>query len=633
MTTAYIVPKLCDTCRSVDFEQFMPRASLQLSNATGEGKDGEYDVDVVSKFITQSDPRVQQYIRNADGTLRLPPWRPHLNDLGPLTDIVSRAGTCPLCNFIAARFKKMVGENYHIHIQDSKLGFVENDPSDLSPYAFNDKRRLWELSGIDFYCVIQSSTGLNRPRFVVPAFLASSSLVNLTRKPTLLARYRPELCDVSLFKSWLQLCTRSHPSCSRPANLGTYAFRLIDVRSMCLVSLRGREKTNARYFALSYVWGGGPKEFVLTKANKQNYGRRQGLPKLPKTISDAILLTSKMGERFLWVDSLCIISDDPQDKAAQIPAMTTIYGRALLTIIAAAGKDANNGLPGIRIPRSKTRAVDLGHCRLMRSCHPSNKNVSDPTRTTTWATRAWTYQELLLSPRSLTFLDQEVIWICKCTKWTEQFDFEHPDMNFHWFNEIDRNHTSLTTENYPMLVENYTQRQLTFESDIVDAFRGIMHAIPEEVYWGIPLSKFGDWLLWELFDKGHGHMQRDCELINVPSWSWFAWKGCIDLCFTRTLLTVYRFQNGQLQQICHGDCFSSSRLPTNMYDDGKDWSVELDDIPAGVALSGNHLVFWALVWEVRNGLETYEWVRAGVTPQFHEYAIKITWHKGVAQRI
>jgi hypothetical protein len=183
MTTAYTVPKLCDTCRSVDFERFMPRASLQLPNATGEGKDGEYDVDVTPKFYNPFDPRVQTYIRNADGTPRIPSWRPHLKDLGPLTDIVSRAGTCPLCNFIAARFKKMVGENYHIHIQVSNLGFVENDPSDLSPYAFNDKRRLWDLSGIDFYCVIQSSTGLNRPRFVVPTFLASSSLVNLTRKP------------------------------------------------------------------------------------------------------------------------------------------------------------------------------------------------------------------------------------------------------------------------------------------------------------------------------------------------------------------------------------------------------------------------------------------------------------------
>jgi hypothetical protein len=55
-----------------------------------------------------------------------------------------------------------------------------------------------------------------------------------------------------------------------------------------------------------------------------------------------------IGERYLWVDSLCIVQDDPQEKHGQIANMDAIYGNAILTINAAAGQDANAGLPGVR---------------------------------------------------------------------------------------------------------------------------------------------------------------------------------------------------------------------------------------------------------------------------------------------
>ena len=68
---------------------------------------------------------------------------------------------------------------------------------------------------------------------------------------------------------------------------------------------------------------------------------------IPKTIRHAIELVGLLGERYLWVDRLCICQDDEETKASQIDIMGDIYGNALVTIIAASGWDANHGLRGI----------------------------------------------------------------------------------------------------------------------------------------------------------------------------------------------------------------------------------------------------------------------------------------------
>jgi hypothetical protein len=142
------------------------------------------------------------------------------------------------------------------------------------------------------------------------AFLAAPTS-NPASESTLLARYLPARCDITLFNSWLQICATSHPQCCQKSGDATVPLRLVDVVERCLITFSSPERSDAEYFALSYVWGRGPKKFVLTTKNLQEYCQPQGLPTLPKTISDAVTLTRKMGKRYLWVDSLCIVSNDP----------------------------------------------------------------------------------------------------------------------------------------------------------------------------------------------------------------------------------------------------------------------------------------------------------------------------------
>ena len=68
------------------------------------------------------------------------------------------------------------------------------------------------------------------------------------------------------------------------------------------------------------------------------------------TIRDAIGFTKRLGERYLWVDSLCIVQDGPE-KILVIQDMDLVYSQATAMICAADDKCQENGLPGIVDPR------------------------------------------------------------------------------------------------------------------------------------------------------------------------------------------------------------------------------------------------------------------------------------------
>jgi hypothetical protein len=97
-----------------------------------------------------------------------------------------------------------------------------------------------------------------------------------------------------------------------------------------------------RYVALSYVWG---------KTNgTETVPPFPELPRrLPTVVQDAIKVTKKLHERYLWVDRYCIPPRDADEKEnhEQFSNMDLIYAGAELTIVAGAGGDAAYGLPSV----------------------------------------------------------------------------------------------------------------------------------------------------------------------------------------------------------------------------------------------------------------------------------------------
>lgn len=207
-------------------------------------------------------------------------------------------------------------------------------------------------------------------------------------------RIKERQVDFELLKNWLRCCQEWHrDSCDKPifeikeVKMPPY-FKVIDVYKQCIVDV----PPHSRYLALSYVWGSVKPLSAITSniLDLQQPGSLIAYSNnIPTTIKDAIDLVTRLGERYLWVDSLCIVQDDdPDTKQAMISVMDFVYGNALMTIIAASGDSANAGLPGVSYgSRNRSQAIE--------SIKPGMKltyarNLADLLQSSTYQSRAWT---------------------------------------------------------------------------------------------------------------------------------------------------------------------------------------------------------------------------------------------------
>ncbi|KAF2811046.1 HET-domain-containing protein [Mytilinidion resinicola] len=191
---------------------------------------------------------------------------------------------------------------------------------------------------------------------------------------------------------WMQYCIRWHgagceETLSSLSSGRISKLRVIDTWRLCIVD----ESSECIYLTLSYVWGSAT-VFKLTSTNLDELATPGALKKvwrqLPRTIQDSITLTSTLHERYLWIDSLCIIQDSDADKAHYIPYMDSIYDRAFLTIAAATGDSADAGLPGVRKgSRGCSQIIEevLPSVRLS-----SIRHLRDALDESVYESRAWT---------------------------------------------------------------------------------------------------------------------------------------------------------------------------------------------------------------------------------------------------
>ncbi|KAK5659171.1 hypothetical protein OQA88_1261 [Cercophora sp. LCS_1] len=173
----------------------------------------------------------------------------------------------------------------------------------------------------------------------------------------------------------------------------------------------------ASYIALSYVWGGVKQhtamstEFIPSTETSPDYryGREYlplNRPALARTIQDAMALVREMGQRYLWVDVLCIMQDDKRELDQTFRGMSSIYASSLVTTVAASGNDANYGLPGIRSSSRKVIPV-VG---VVDSVPLILAEPGPRLGETKWAARAWTFQEACSSRRWLVFSEDRVLF-------------------------------------------------------------------------------------------------------------------------------------------------------------------------------------------------------------------------------
>ena len=345
--------------------------------------------------------------------------------------------------------------------------------------------------------------------------------------------------NLNTIKSWYSTCLDGKCGGNPRANLKVdlpEGFRLIDVRRMCIVE----GNASCRYLALSYVWGGS-KTLLNTNGIKIELETEGFLLKrskaLPDTIKDAIDLVKELGERYLWVDSLCIIQDDVQDQADQIMAMDSIYHSAVLTIAATSGKNADAGLAGWKTNlRTFSQHVERVQGLSLANRPSTFEKTIDTSR---WNTRAWTFQERTLSSRVLYVADQRCFFTCchRTDAFMESLDEAEsgrkrkalPSLLHDYSRNLIPGSRAVNILSYSEAVEAYTSRQLTYSSDILNAFAGVAARFRplfrSDMLFGMPRSELDAQILWQPYGPMTRRRDPQTGAPIFPSWSWAGWVG------------------------------------------------------------------------------------------------------------
>ncbi|KAH8890115.1 HET-domain-containing protein [Thozetella sp. PMI_491] len=185
------------------------------------------------------------------------------------------------------------------------------------------------------------------------------------------------------------------------------------------VKLTESTDTFGKYATLSHRWGPG-EQFITTTTNLND--RKRDIPwiELPKTFQDAIRYCWELGISYIWIDALCILQDDAKDWETQSAKMADIYHESHITL-AATWSDCNTaGCFPTQPPtyvehplnmQSTTHATCLLKVR-HRLPHWTINSTAQLMQNNPLLSRAWVFQERVLSPRVLHFCLHEMIWEC-----------------------------------------------------------------------------------------------------------------------------------------------------------------------------------------------------------------------------
>lgn len=325
------------------------------------------------------------------------------------------------------------------------------------------------------------------------------------------------------------------------SDLPTRVVELLGNDSLRLHTAGGK----VTYTALSYCWGE-PQTFATTLSSVAGHMQGFSLSALPQSLQDAIKVTTELGVKYIWIDSLCIIQDSPSDKAREISQMASVYSNAYVTNCAAnAGTcsegflksrgDVNSGLESslgddlMKMPY-KCPNGDLGNI-LFREESPY-LSMWEPI-----SKRAWTLQERLLSPRTLIY-GSRLIWQCHTAQYSdggiEDWMFDVLGSGHRRFSSGAFGSTKPTRQTgidffslrqvfqvWYNTVQEYTRRELTLSTDKLPAIAGMakaFHDITGDIYLaGLWKSNLAHDLMWS---SNPATKFATPSVWRAPSWSW-----------------------------------------------------------------------------------------------------------------
>lgn len=399
----------------------------------------------------------------------------------------------------------------------------------------------------------------------------------------------------------------------------SYPVRLIELESSTTSpSLRLVEFTKdfPSYMTLSHRWGS-PQPFKTTKANFSAHCRSIPFIHLPKTFTDAFSAAQALAVKYIWIDSICIIQDSQDDWRKQSEQMGSIYQMSHCTLAAIdantdGDKDKglfldwdelpfsvrlenefkvqyNNAIPD---PNNPTKMIyklnqnpidaevqsalawETSHLTLKPSLTPFEMLVE----LSEWNSRAWIFQERMLSTRLLYFTREQIFWECAehvtseriTPKRTEPRVIEQGSSFEEAVEGTERLHRALRSlhdfhgtasafaddprhgasfhdlwDEYQIfkvwwiLVERYSASKLTYDTDKWYAIAGLCSILQSRfqstIHEGIWRNAIGAGILWHAPDEA----LRAYDGYHSPSWSWLGINGAVKFAYKDDSYTGY----------------------------------------------------------------------------------------------
>ncbi|KAK8223227.1 heterokaryon incompatibility protein-domain-containing protein [Phyllosticta capitalensis] len=513
--------------------------------------------------------------------------------LGTYEEIHRRAGTCPFCRLVWRSINSSSFDRSNEKWKDSKcfltweLDGRNIDPNTEHGNTMTRKIRIhWDGVSIpDAFAI-----------FLAPPKSFSTDLATTNPNAAWTDHFQArkihqEASKIGLIQGWLNQCLHGHEDdCRQKFELRDKSFSkiakeshfgVIDVVEMRLSSLPLRSKKKSGrsrwtedtlyesdtssdefedattvgpesdasqyepYVALSYVWGSKEDQeaFEDLRTSLKNVLIRgtpnaleEDMKKMPKSIQSSVELVRRLGYRYLWIDSICIVQDSKRSWKWNSEVMDCIYSNAEFTICAADGSNAKTGLVALDPPEETQEQNE----QIIERCAPRvrltiARDVESQVASSTWNKRAWTFQKRLLSPRCLIFTQGRIFFQCRAATFSEDIVTPHKTTRASAW--------SLDLINSPLVllkklqdrpfwffmnsVELYSGRSLTKSKDILAAFKGVLNLIDNAMSgpsaFGLPTSHFDLALLWT--PKKALKRRKGDDRDDFPSWSWCGWEG------------------------------------------------------------------------------------------------------------
>ncbi|KAK6065984.1 HET domain-containing protein [Seiridium cupressi] len=410
-------------------------------------------------------------------------------------------------------------------------------------------------------------------------------------------------------QEWIQECSTKHLACRKPSGSrgrnSPGPKRLVDTGALDdEISLRLIEwpldpSQPVEYCAFSYCWGQDPSLFFTTTLDTYDE-RLKGfqMEQIPRTIRDAVKITRRAGCRYLWVcayqlwfqvigqreawaltchqvDAICIIQRDKLDREAESCRMHHICRNAYLVIAATENSSPGHGIFASRPPVGNFEFDHLGKSyQLSVMDHVDHSPWRQYKRTVdtqpiprqpSLHTRAWTYQERLLATRIIHYTANELVWECSSGCHCECRQLQHYDpadqydiglsLQSHYFRYIG------TNEGWKSVIEHYSVRNLTVQSDKLTALAGLARRFSTlsmgKYLAGIWYSQLPDALPWRI------QLPKKPGQYRAPSWSWASLDGEV-----MGIGSAFRTEGANCVKVLDAGCTPAGEDPFGAVSDG-----------------------------------------------------------------